>query len=548
MLTGLKILLIEDDATTRTAISRLISKKDSSIQCYEAATAKESLRIILEEKPDCILLDYVLEETDGLQILNGFKEKNINIPVIMLTGYGDEILAVKALRSGAFDYIPKNLLKDKSASEFLIHSIKNAVKLSTIAFEKQKAEDELLKSLLRYRRLVDKSPVSIFRFFPEDLIINFVNDRFCEYFNTTKIDVIGNNIKQIFDISLDNIKSHLDAMTLDNQIFHYEHRIKGSEKDNWILWTMQGLYDSKENLVEVQCIGEDITTIKESEMLLEKQKYYLQTIIDSQSSMIVVTDEKNILMANHSYLDYFKLGENLQCNGSDSSCYAPSIDDLISMRQGMSKKYDQLPVVSYNSDGKERFFSVSMSFIEDRENHCVYTFTDVTHLENRSRNLEKKAFYDKLTGIYNRRKFEDHILLSMHTSKRYNTELSLIFFDIDHFKDINDTYGHQTGDVLLKEISSAVSDKLRKSDVFARWGGEEFIILLQHTDIKNAEATAEKIRHLIKNLSNSSGEQVTCSFGVTQYIESDTMKSFIKRADDALYDAKGHGRDRVIIN
>jgi diguanylate cyclase (GGDEF)-like protein/PAS domain S-box-containing protein len=548
MFSGLKVLIIDDDKTTRMAISRLISKRDSSFQCFEAGTFRESLALIADEKPDCIILDYVLEETDGLEILNNFNERNIKIPVIMLTGYGDEIIAVKALRSGAFDYIPKNILNEKSTSEFLIHSIKNAVKLFRTALEKQKAENELLKSLLRYRRLVDKSPVPIFRFFPEDYIINFVNDRFCEYFNTSQLKIVGDKIDQIIDDSSAVLSTSITNLTLSNHIFHYEHCIKGDEKDRWVLWTMQGLYDSKENLVEVQCIGEDITTIKESEMLLEKQKSYLQTVIDSQDNMIVVADDDNILMANHSYLDYFKLKGRLSCEKYDDNFYAPSMGDLINIKEKILSYSEELPVVTYSNDDKERFFSVSVSSLTESEHHYVYTFTDVTHLEERSRNLEKKANHDKLTGIYNRRKFEDHITISMHTSRRYGTPLSLIFFDIDHFKGVNDTHGHQMGDLILKELTFVVHEKLRKSDVFARWGGEEFVILLHHTDIEKAEIAAEKIRVLVKDLKNSSGELITCSFGVTQFTENDSVKSFIQRADDALYEAKSLGRDRVTVN
>jgi diguanylate cyclase (GGDEF)-like protein len=121
----------------------------------------------------------------------------------------------------------------------------------------------------------------------------------------------------------------------------------------------------------------------------------------------------------------------------------------------------------------------------------------------------------------------------------------LIFFDIDHFKTINDTLGHESGDTVLREIGLEVRKSLREIDIFARYGGEEFVILT-YNDSRSARKLAEKIRTAIEHHSFAIGEKVTCSFGVTQFCHPDTIEQFVKRADFAMYEAKKGGRNLVV--
>ena len=130
-------------------------------------------------------------------------------------------------------------------------------------------------------------------------------------------------------------------------------------------------------------------------------------------------------------------------------------------------------------------------------------------------------------------------------AKRYNMPLALIFFDIDHFKSVNDTYGHKAGDNVLQELSRIVTGMIRQTDIFARFGGEEFIILVLNNDVRTGRELAEKIRSRMSQHSFPQIGTVTCSFGVAQFYPDDTSETFIKRADDAMYAAKQEGRNRV---
>jgi diguanylate cyclase (GGDEF)-like protein len=120
-------------------------------------------------------------------------------------------------------------------------------------------------------------------------------------------------------------------------------------------------------------------------------------------------------------------------------------------------------------------------------------------------------------------------------------------FDIDHFKEINDGYGHAVGDEVLVELSGLVRRNIRSADLFARWGGEEFMVLLPHTDLGGAASMAEKLRESVETHSFPGVARVTCSFGVAGFTEIDDATVILKRVDDALYEAKETGRNRVVV-
>jgi len=168
-------------------------------------------------------------------------------------------------------------------------------------------------------------------------------------------------------------------------------------------------------------------------------------------------------------------------------------------------------------------------------------------LENRAKKLEKLAATDHLTGILNRSRCEELLEAEISRNKRYRTDpFSIIIFDIDHFKAVNDTYGHATGDLVLKKIADSTRRAIRASDFFARWGGEEFFLLLPHTNFEQAKQAAEKLRQVHESTVFSGPGQVTSSFGAAQFKgQEETMESIVKRADDALYIAKRSGRNRV---
>lgn len=157
------------------------------------------------------------------------------------------------------------------------------------------------------------------------------------------------------------------------------------------------------------------------------------------------------------------------------------------------------------------------------------------------------ATHDQLTGLYNRHYLSEALSQKVSEAKRHSKKLSVIIIDIDHFKKVNDTFGHLTGDMVLKAVSNIIDESARKEDVAARFGGEEFILVLDNCTAQDGLAKAESLRSNIEAL-NPENINVTASFGVAK-LEDDTQRyeDLLKNADTALYIAKEEGRNRVVL-
>lgn len=175
----------------------------------------------------------------------------------------------------------------------------------------------------------------------------------------------------------------------------------------------------------------------------------------------------------------------------------------------------------------------------------VVLATDISRIKSLQRELERLLKIDHLTGIFNRRVLDEEVSTIFKTALRYKRPLSVILFDIDDFKAVNDFYGHEVGDNTLKELASVVKKRLRSSDIFLRHGGEEFLLVLPETDINGALSLAEDIRRTVEKHDKFPTGRVTCSFGVATLKEGDSLDSLISRADKAMYAAKKSGKNCV---
>jgi len=163
------------------------------------------------------------------------------------------------------------------------------------------------------------------------------------------------------------------------------------------------------------------------------------------------------------------------------------------------------------------------------------------------RKMNELAYTDQLTRLANRRSIDDRIQSEFNRAKRYNSVYSLILFDIDNFKSINDAYGHHSGDEVLVTIASLTKGRIRGSDLAGRWGGEEFIVICSESNLKDAATLAENIRQFIETYDFPVVGKATCSFGVSSYQEIDECAAdSLKRADDLLYEAKRAGKNKVL--
>ena len=176
---------------------------------------------------------------------------------------------------------------------------------------------------------------------------------------------------------------------------------------------------------------------------------------------------------------------------------------------------------------------------------AIESIRDISDNKRMEEELHELSIKDSLTDSYNRRYFQERLEEEIERTKRNNTPFSLIMLDIDDFKVINDTYGHIVGDRVLIEIVNLVKNRIRKTDFIARWGGEEFMILLTNTNLQYAEKLAFELKNGICRLDIPEIDFVTASFGVTSYHQSDTVNSITKRVDELMYAAKAAGKNCV---
>jgi len=292
-----------------------------------------------------------------------------------------------------------------------------------------------------------------------------------------------------------------------------------------------------------------------SEMRIKQEHTLLDDVINTSEDMIFVTDFKTISFLNKKFRNYLAVD------------YVSEIKDVCSyfidmhgyLHKGLLKKNEtfnelifRIPkedrvVCLIDTSMNPRAFTISIVESSYTKGDYLVTLTDITKLKERELQISNKAFYDGLTGVYNRNKFDELIDKELKRDKRYKNKLSVAIVDIDHFKSFNDTYGHLIGDEVLIMIANYLNTNVRDTDVFARWGGEEFVILFPETTKENAKIVCEKLRLGISELEHSIAGSVTASFGITQYQDEDILSTLFKRSDDALYEAKKKGRNTVCI-
>jgi len=289
---------------------------------------------------------------------------------------------------------------------------------------------------------------------------------------------------------------------------------------------------------------------------IRRQNTLIQNVLNFQSNMVIVTDGHELTRCNESFLNCLgvkNLNEFYKAHDSIGELFVKESGFIFNVENSnwldflLNRRDKKYKVKMYNNQRSENLiYLLKVNPLPESDNQYIISFTDITQLEWERKDLELQSITDPLTQIYNRLKFDNALEKELSRVRRYGVDLSLIMFDIDYFKKLNDTFGHLTGDAVLIGITQLVSQKIRALDVFARWGGEEFMVLLPETNLKGAIKMAEKLRGIIEEETFEKTGKVTCSFGVTCYKEDESFDSFTGRVDTAMYQAKEEGRNRVI--
>lgn len=320
------------------------------------------------------------------------------------------------------------------------------------------------------------------------------------------------------------------------------------------LFSARPLEDKDGKIVGAIAKMEDITARKqiEEELRASEERYRL-IFENSMDAIILTTPDGQFHHANPAACELFQRTEEEICAIGRQAILDtsdPMFNILLKEREIHGKSRHELTMV--RKDGTKFPAVVSSSVFEDRLGHkkAINIVHDITRLKQVEISLreakeeaERLATFDDLTGALNRRAFMKRLEEEINRTKRQKTSTGLILMDIDLFKVVNDTYGHQVGDFVLQKFCICITQSLRSYDFFGRYGGEEFIVCLPNANLNETAIVAERMRREVEQsdiVNNSLHISVTASFGVAHlnYSSQENMDSFISRADNAMYNAK----------
>ena len=275
-------------------------------------------------------------------------------------------------------------------------------------------------------------------------------------------------------------------------------------------------------------------------------------MVNNAHDSIAILDPSTMcyLYANKSAMNCAQCLQNITTDKTLSKVHPEFTSEIIAViKQHLDETGSYSEVYKlYNGFEKVYYYAhVVIQYGYYRGKKAIMIFSsDVTLQKEAEIKLQSVASRDALTGLYNRYNFDNTSRQLISSAHRYKQSLALILCDIDYFKKINDTFGHLKGDQILQQVANTMTKTVRESDIIARWGGEEFAILLPNTAIHDAFSVAEKIRLEIAQLNKGKPDHITISCGVTQLLAGEDQKSCFQRADTALYAAKKSGRNKVV--
>ena len=297
--------------------------------------------------------------------------------------------------------------------------------------------------------------------------------------------------------------------------------------------------------------------IKEEQNLFLQQKQ-IQVIMDNSDNLIVLLEDNQPVLVNNTLLSFtnHKDFSAFKKAGKNISHYFEPHKNTFTLENATTNAQWIKQLLLLDEDKRvvalkhEKFglnyFSVKITTpIDTDKNTKIIIFTNISSLYEKSMKDEYMAYHDNLTNIYNRQFFNQSIAKTLYLAQKENKISSLLMLDLDLFKQVNDTYGHQVGDDVLVLFTQTISQNIRENDIFARWGGEEFVLLLNGSNEEVAYKVAENLRKKIELTDFAQAGHITCSIGLSQIHDNDSSDAWMARVDEALYNAKENGRNRV---
>ncbi|QOP41156.1 sensor domain-containing diguanylate cyclase [Sulfurimonas marina] len=403
----------------------------------------------------------------------------------------------------------------------------------------------------RYKSLLELSSDGIHLIDHDGKLYDY-SESFLKMLGYTKEEAKNLNVSD-WDVKIpeEEIKTFIHKLMNEPQSFETIHKRK--DGSTFIVSiNAKGIEINGEKYIYAS--ARDVTKEKQHQLEIRRK---LQRFVDTQSSIVILTDGKNLKFANNTFLDFFDC-KNIEEFLKTNKCICERFikEDKFFHLEKVQKGEEhwiesllhlsgrQRVVAMKNSEGQIHAFNVAINKYEGDE--YIVNFTDISDTMSEKFELAQQASVDTLTSAYNRMYFNQNIENILNHHIHNNMSTGIIMFDIDKFKDVNDTYGHDVGDYVLKTLVQIVQRYTRTNDKVIRWGGEEFIIICPIKGEETLEKIAEYLRSTIENYKFDYVEKVTCSFGCAIHdLERDILKT-IKEADQKLYQAKELGRNRVV--
>ncbi len=316
------------------------------------------------------------------------------------------------------------------------------------------------------------------------------------------------------------------------------YAIKTVEKNGRFLNIYLDYFDSEKLLILLQDITE-VTEIRRKIMQVSNQTTLLsntlQSIVDSQKAIIFLVDSNGkIVFANKRFHEYFDTDDSPELRQELLHTLLDEHRDFHALHKSVRKGKDELRI------GQD-VFSIESVYVDPV--NILFTLTPITDLVRKKEALQNEIRHDPLTGVLRKQSFDEELRKRLLSKRPF----ALVVTDIDNFKQINDRYGHVIGDKALIQFTEVIRKRLRDDETIARWGGEEFLLLLECATPEEAIDKCETIRRDLEQYRFEAGLHITASFGVSCPHEGDDAATLVERADKALYQAKSSGKNRVVF-
>ena len=534
----ISILYVEDEPTARESLSRFINRFCRTL--YMAENGEEGLALYKEHRVDIVISDIKMPKMSGLDMVEEIKKINKDQLVIFTTAHIDSEYLFKAIELQVDGYVSKPVDLDK---------LKVQIEKCVIELHAKEAIAQLKESEERAQVVLETSQLGVFIYKEKFL---YVNDIFAKMMGYTKEELCT-----------------MDAWALtekEDREFIHQAVLRRLQGESFPLVYKDMTLISKENnqvicrvsteTIQYQGGNAGLGTVLDVTDILQTQERLKQLAqaMEQMDEMVRITDKDgyityvNEALTRHTGYKKSELIGNtnrLFKSGKHSEIFYKKMYEAIEKKESF-----QATFINAKKNGDLYYEDQVITPILDEENesvkYYVSTSKDITESVKMQEKMKLLATMDSLTGIKNRYSVNNEIESEIKRVKRYGGSFALMMFDIDFFKRVNDTYGHDAGDYVLKEFSTIVLKAIRDTDIFGRWGGEEFMLLAPSEELDGAMVLAEKIRKDIEAFEFEQVKHITVSIGITICDAHADKEKLLKKVDDALYEAKESGRNRVV--